>query len=245
MLDPIKSLLTDVTEFWNSLEIGSEVTARHIYKEVVNNLKEKNPDIHKLNAIGSFLNNQLRYGTAEKVSETLIDPLFRKISNESHRPINKRFCDVINHDFKHGEVIELSELSLRYKNMHPKNPITKGYTSKLLIALESNGFLDKVKKGTYVKKLEISESQMTTATCFRKKKRAIPADLSVPEGITVVEISKLKAYLDEIRTLKLIVKAQEREIARRDRIINSIPKTTLPDLQTEEYAGLKEKYGII
>jgi hypothetical protein len=245
MLDPIKSLMADVTEFWNSLDVGAEVTARHIYKEIVNNLKEKNPDIHKLNAIGSFLNSQVRYSTAEKASERLVDPLFKKISNESRRAKNKRFCDVLNQEFKTEELIEVSELSLRYKNMHPNDPITRNYTSKLLIALESNGFIKKVKRGLYQKLFEIPEVQMTQATCFKKKPKAVPADLPVPEGITVVEISKLKAYIEEIKSLKLIVKAQEREIAKRDRILKSIPRTTLPDLDTTEYAGLKEKYGII
>ncbi len=248
MIDPIKSLMTDVTEYWNGLAVGAAVTAREIYREVVQ-AKEKNPDIIKLNAIGAFLNNMVRYNAAEKTTDKVVDAPYRKISNETHRPKNKRFCDVINSEFRTNDMIEVHELSLRYKNAHPQDPITKNYVSKLLIALESHGHIKRVKKGVYVKLLEIPEIQMTNATRFVKNKaKAIPANLQVPKGlepgVTVVKVLELKKYLDEIETLKLIVAAQRKEIDEKDKLLSAIPNTDLPDLKTADYADLKEKYGI-
>jgi len=253
MIDPIRSLMTDVEEYWNSLEIGTEVTSRHIYINVVKT-KEKNPEIHKLNAIGAFLNRQVKYQTAKKVSDRLVDALFKKISNESVRPKNKRFCDVMNHAFAMEEKVTPTEFSLRYKNMHPKTPITKNYINKLLFALERHKCLIKLDRGLYAKIREIAEHEMTNVTRFIKlvKKeeevtkpiRVVPINLPQVDGYATVKSATLEVYIKEIRDLKLIIKGLQTELAEKDRFIKQLPRYDLPLLDTGEYADLKKKYGI-
>ena len=257
MIDPIKSMLVDVEEFWNQLQIGSEVTARHIYKEIVKGV-EKNPNIHKLNVIGAFLSRQVKYNTAEKVSDTVVDPLYKKVSFESSRPKNKRFCDVINGAFELEERISPPEFHLRYKNMHPKDPITKNYINKLLFALERNKCIIKLNRGLYVKTRDISEQEMTFVTRFtklRKKEeskeelpkatRVVPVNLPQVDGYATVKSQTLETYIKEIKDLKLIIRGLQRELSEKDRFIKLLPRIDLPVLDTEEYADLKKKYGII
>lgn len=257
MIDPVKSMMIDVEEYWNQLEIGSEVTARHIYKEVIKDV-EKNPNIHKLNVIGNFLNRQVKYSTAEKVSDRVVDPLYKKVSTESSRPKNKRFCDVINEAFAIEERISPPEFHLRYKNMNPKDPITKNYLNKLLFALERNKCIIKLKRGLYVKTRDISEQEMTFVTRFTKLKkvkekpkveilkatRVVPVNLPQVDGYATVKSQTLETYIKEIKDLKLIIRALQNELSEKDRFIKLLPRIDLPALDTEEYADLKQKYGI-
>ena len=250
-IDPIKSLRIDVEQFWNSLTLGTEVTARHIYNQVVRS-KEKNPDIHKLNAIGFFLTMQVKYNTAEKSSDRVVDPVYRKVADESSRPKNKRFCDVINGAFTIGETITTVEFSLRYKNMNPKDPITKNYINKLLFALDRHNCIDKTDRAKYMKTRDIAEQEMTTVTRFIKLKKKedltpikiIPVNLPQVDGYATVKSETLETYIKEIKDLKLVIKGLQRELSEKDRFIKGLPRYDLPVLDTEEYADLKKKYGI-
>lgn len=250
MLDPIKSLLIDAEEYWNGMDIGTEVTSRDIYRAISS---DKSFGVHKLNALGTFLNIKVKYKMAERIGEKVSDPRFKKVSNDSVRPINKRFCDVLNASFTVGEAIVPAEFSLRYKNMHPKSPITKNYISKLLFALERHNCLKKVERGVYAKSIDIAEHEMTNVTRFIKLKKVetperrtvVPTNLPQADGYATVESKTLEEYIKEITTLKLIIKAQRKELSEKDRFINMLPRINLPKLETEEYADLKEKYGIL
>jgi len=251
-IDPIKSLLIDVEEFWTNMKIGEEVTSRDIFRCVSS---DKSFDIHKLNAIGAFLNRKVKYSQAETLGEKVSDPRYKKISEISSRPKNKRFCDVINSQFSIEEGLNSTEYSLRYKNMHPRDPITKNYINKLLHALESHGCLLKLKRGTYAKVRDIAEVEMTSVTRFIKKKAEIPVERTVirtlpvrlpqVDGYATVKSDTLEIYIKEVKTLKLIIRAQQRELEEKDRFIKGLPMYDLPAIDTEEYADLKQKYGII
>jgi len=251
-IDPIRSLMIDVNELWISIDVGTKMTARGIYKTVIKS-KERNPDIHKLNAIGSFLSTQVRYNTAKKISDRVVDPVFEKISIESSRPKNKRFCDVMNESFTIDEVITTSEFSLCYKDMHSKYPITKGYTNKLFFALERHKCLEKISRGKYKKARDISEHEMTIVTRFIKIKKAptpvvktMPSSTNLPQhdGYATVNSVNLEEYIKEVRSLKLIIKALRKELEEKDRFIRGLPVFDLPPLDTTEYEDLKQKYGI-
>jgi len=254
MIDPIKSLMVDVQEYWDSMPVGSKITARHIYNHVVQT-KEKNPDAHRLIAIGTFLNMQVKYNTAKNISGGVgkVDAMYEKISVEASRPKNKRFCDVINGSFELEEKIIPSEFSLRYKSMHPKDPITKNYISKLLFALERHKCLIKLERGVYAKIRDIAEHEMTTVTRFIKLKKkeltvpikVLPVNLPQIDGYATVNSQTLETYIKEIKDLRLIIKGLQRELAEKDRFIQGLPRFDLPSLDTEEYADLKKKFGII
>lgn len=254
MLDPIKSLLVDAEEHWINLDIGAEVTTRDVYRAII---KGKINDIHRMNALGAFLNNKIKYGLAESVGEKLSDPRYKKISNESTRSKNRRFCDVLNGSFIIGEEIIPIEFALRYKNSNPRDPITKNYIVKLLYALCNNKCIEKIGRGAYRKDKDIAEHEMSIVTRFIKAKkvtatnkpvsiiRTLPTTLPQVDGFATVKSKTLEKYISEIKTLKLIIKAQRRELSEKDRFIQTLPRFDLPDLETDEYADLKQKYGII
>lgn len=251
MIDPIKSLLIDAEEYWTNMSVGDEVTTRDVYRAISS---DKGFDTHKLNSLGSFLNTKIKYKMAERIGESIHDPRFKKISNESSRPINKRFCDVINNSFQVNEQIVPVEFSLRYKNMNPKDSITKNYISKLLFALERHKCLIKLERGVYAKIRDIAEQEMTTVTRFiklRKKDeapskpvRVVPVDLPQVDGYATVKSATLEIYIKEIRDLKLIIMGLQKDLAEKDRFIKQLPRYDLPLLDTEEYADLKQKYNI-
>jgi hypothetical protein len=247
MIDPVKSLLIDAEEYWTNMNVGDEITTRDIYRGISS---DKNFDVHKLNSLGAFLTNKVKYGLSEKIGESVSDPTFKKISNKSSRPKNKRFCDVLNSEFKLEEKIVPAELSLRYKNINPRDTITKNYISKLLFSLERHKCLIKLERGVYMKVRDIAEHEMTTVTRFIKAKkpqeveRKVPVNLPQIDGYATVKSITLEEYIKEIKTLKLIIKAQQKEIEVKDQFILGLPRFDLPSLDTEEYADLKKKYGI-
>jgi hypothetical protein len=229
------------------MDIGEAVTSRDVYRAISS---DKKFDVHKLNSLGAFLNNKVKYKTAKVVGEKVSDPRFEKISNESSRAINKRFCDVINSAFEVGEQIITSEFSLRYKSMNSGAPITKNYILKLLFALERHECLTRLHTGIYQKRRDIAEQEMTFVTRFIKAKkpqeveRKVPVNLPQIDGYATVKSVTLEKYIKEIKTLKLIVKAQQKELEVKDQFIQGLPRFDLPALDTEEYADLKKKYGI-
>jgi len=246
MIDPNKSLLIDAEKYWTNMNVGDEVGTRDLYRAIT---LDRSFDTHKLNSLGAFLNNKIKYKMSKIVDDTKSDPKFRKISTESSRAKNKRFCDVINSAFQIEEKIDPAELSLRYKNMNPKDSITKNYMSKLLFSLESHKYLIKLKRGVYAKVKNVSEHEMAYVTRFVKKEqvaksRKIPDKLKAPVEMTMVEVSKINAYLKEIMVLRNIIAAQRNDIEEAEKILKNIPTTILPDLETEGYADLKEKYNI-
>ena len=249
MIDPVKSLLIDAEESWSNMPIGSEVTTRDVYRAISSDNKF---DIHKLSALEGFLNKQINYGVAEIVGGKDSDPRYKKILNESVRAKNKRFCDVINDSFADNEEINLIEFSLRYKNMNPHDPITKNYIVKLLYALERHKCIDKIQPGLYVKLRNIEEHEMTTVTRYVKIRTKaatsiatrLPPMLPRINGYATVKSETLTSYIKEIETLKLIVKAQRKELDEKTLFIASLPRVDLPALDTAEYEDLKKKYGI-
>lgn len=249
MIDPVKSLLIDAEESWSNMSIGSEVTTRDVYRGISSDNKF---DIHKLTALEGFLNKQVSYGVAQIVGGEDSNPRYKKISTESVRAKNKRFCDVINDSFADNEEINLIEFSLRYKNMNPHDPITKNYIVKLFYALERHKCIEKIQPGLYAKLRNIEEHEMTTVTRYVKIKTKaatsiatrIPPTLSRVNGYSTVKSETLTSYIKEIKTLKLIIKAQRKELSEKNYFIDSLPRVDLPALDTAEYEDLKEKYGI-